>query len=103
MGGIGAAVSLIRRIPKLKESDAESLASSWWILIVLCTTGSVMGGVLYVIFLGGILTGDGGNGLFTSNLFPLFSLPEGTSDAQNYLSDMQTLLACGRRRQRISG
>lgn len=93
LGGIGATVSLTRRIPKLNESDAESLASSWWILIVLSTTGIVMGGILYIMFLGGILTGDGGDGLFTSNLFPLFSAPNGAAETQNYLSDMRTLLS----------
>ena len=36
-----------------------------------------MAGVAYLLFMSGILTGEGGHGLFTSNLFPNFTfLPE---------------------------
>ena len=35
--------------------------------------GALMAGVTYLLFLGGILTGDGGGGLLTSNTFPSFT------------------------------
>jgi hypothetical protein len=74
-GALGAEVSIIRRIPTLKDADVSALVGSWWSLVVPLLAGSVMAGVLYLVFMAGILTGDGGEGLFTSNLFPTFKAP----------------------------
>jgi len=75
-GALGAEVSIIRRIPSLKDADVSALVGSWWSLVVPLLAGSVMAGVLYLVFMAGILTGDGGEGLFTSNLFPTFTAPQ---------------------------
>ena len=66
-GVIGAEVSIIRRMPRLKDADVKALISSWWSLLVPLMAGGLMAGFLYMSFMAGILTGDGGGGLFTSN------------------------------------
>ncbi len=38
--------------------------------------GGLMAGIAYLLFVSGILSGDGGSGLFTSNLFPNFTEPQ---------------------------
>ncbi|MDB5985447.1 MAG: hypothetical protein JWR16_500 [Nevskia sp.] len=75
-GGLGAGVSLVRRLPSLQESELEFLAASWWSLVVPIVVSALMAGFLYFAFFAGILTGDGGGGLFTSNLFPNFTKPD---------------------------
>jgi hypothetical protein len=75
IGGVGSCVSFFLRFPKLTETELEFMVSSWWSLIVPVLIGFVMGGFIYIVFFAGILTGDGGKGLFTSNLFPLFTSP----------------------------
>ena len=74
-GAIGAEVSIIRRMPRLKDAEVKSLISSWWSLLVPLLAGGLMAGFIYMAFMAGILTGDGGGGLFTSNLFPTFVAP----------------------------
>lgn len=76
IGGIGAAVSFFLRFPKLTIVELEFMVTSWWSVVVPVLIGLVMGGFIYIVFFAGILTGDGGMGLFTSNLFPLFTSPE---------------------------
>lgn len=79
-GALGAEVSIIRRIPALKDADIGALVGSWWSLLVPLLAGSIMAGVLYLVFMAGILTGDAGGGLFTSNLFPTFLTPPEVKD-----------------------
>ncbi len=76
IGGIGSCISFFLRFPKLSKIELEFMVTSWWSVIVPMLVGLVMGGFIYIVFFAGILTGDGGNGLFTSNLFPLFSSPQ---------------------------
>ena len=54
----------------------EQLASSWVSSLMPVLYGGLMAAVAYVLFMSGILTGDGGQGLFTSNLFPNFTSPD---------------------------
>jgi len=75
-GALGAEVSIIRRVPKLKDAEVSALVGSWWSLFIPLLAGSVMAFFLYLAFMAGILTGDAGGGLFTSNLFPTFKTPE---------------------------
>jgi hypothetical protein len=75
IGGVGSCVSFFLRFPKLTDTELEFIVSSWWALVVPVLIGLVMGGFIYIVFFAGILTGDGGKGLFTSNLFPLFTSP----------------------------
>lgn len=89
-GGIGAGVSIVRRIPSLPEQKLISLSNSWWNLVTPILVGVVMGCVLYIVFFAGILTGDGGGGLFTSNLFPNF---DNLAKGEEGVLDMQKVLA----------
>jgi len=75
IGGMGSCISFFLRIPKLGDTELGFIVTSWWALIVPALVGTIMGGFIYIVFFAGILTGDGGNGLFTSNLFPLFTEP----------------------------
>lgn len=75
IGGIASCVSFFLRFPKLTKVELEFMVTSWWSVIVPIIIGLIMGGFIYIVFFAGILTGDGGNGLFTSNLFPLFTEP----------------------------
>lgn len=80
IGGTGACISFFLRFPRLSHGELDFLVTSWWAMIVPVLVGVAMGGFIYIVFFAGILTGDGGNGLFTSNLFPLFTSPEITDD-----------------------
>ncbi len=73
IGGIGACVSFFLRFSKLTTTEIEFIVTSWWSIVVPVLIGLIMGGFIYIVFFAGILTGDGGDGLFTSNLFPLFT------------------------------
>lgn len=75
IGGVGAVVSVASRIPRLSTEDVTYLCSSWWTLLTPMLIGVAMGGLLYIIFIARILTGDAEpeGGLFTSNLFPSFT------------------------------
>lgn len=74
-GALGSIVFFLRRFSHLREAELLYLNSSWWGTLIPVIMGAVMGLVLYVIFMAGLLTGDGGGGLFTSNLFPNFTRP----------------------------
>lgn len=91
MGGVGAVVSTIKRLPSYREAELGFLITSWWTILVPVLVGVVMGGLIYVVFLAEILTGDGGGGLFTSNLFPNFTDP--IVDAEgNHLLNIRAIL-----------
>ena len=75
LGGLGGSVSLFRRLPLTGESEMQSLSRDWISTLVPVLYGGLMALVTYLLFMSGILTGDGGKGLFTSNLFPNFTTP----------------------------
>jgi hypothetical protein len=87
-GGMGAGVSLARRSANRGEADLGTLLRSPWNLAAVEVVAAVMAGIVYLLFLAGILTGDGGGGLFTSNLFPKFTWPGPSEMAL----DMRTVL-----------
>jgi hypothetical protein len=62
----------------MTDGEVGALVKSWWSVVIPLLTGAVMAGFLYIAFMAGILTGDGGGGLFTSNLFPSFTTPHAT-------------------------
>ena len=45
-----------------------------------------MAGFIYMAFMAGILTGDSGGGLFTSNLFPTFMAPRAAPGSETTLN-----------------
>jgi len=77
LGGLGGSISYLRRLPTEEyETLARSNESTVTTLMPI-VYGSIMAIVMYLLFMSGILTGDGGKGLFTSNLFPNFGLLTG--------------------------
>lgn len=90
IGGVGALTSLFRRFPKLQELELKFLTTSWWAMLMPILVGQIMAGLIYIVFFAGILTGDGGSGLFTSNLFPNFTRPEVNPDL---VLDIKTVLS----------
>lgn len=74
-GALGASVSLIRRLRVESEATLQELASSRVATFMPLLYGAVMACVAYGLFMSAILTGDSGGGLFTSNLFPNFTVP----------------------------
>lgn len=75
-GCLGGSIALIRRLPKADDSTIEALSYGWVSTLMPLLYGGFMAAVTYVLFMSGILTGDSGGGLFTSNLFPNFNRPE---------------------------
>lgn len=75
LGCIGGSVALLKRIRKEDAKVIEELASYWIATLMPLLYGGIMASVAYLLFMSGILSGDGGNGLFTSNLFPNFTSP----------------------------
>lgn len=75
LGCIGGSVALLKRIRKSDSRVIEDLATYWIATLMPLLYGGVMAGIAYLLFMSGILSGDGGNGLFTSNLFPNFTRP----------------------------
>lgn len=77
MGTLGATVSLMKRILENKplfSTDNRNFRIFSTLIPILY--GTVMAGLSYLFFMSGILSGDGGGGLFTSNLFPNFTTPD---------------------------
>lgn len=88
IGGTGACISFFLRFSKMRPAEMEFLATSWWAILVPVLVGVTMGGFIFIVFFAGILTGDGGSGLFTSNLFPLFTEPSISNEALLNLRDV---------------
>jgi hypothetical protein len=72
---LGGSISLLRRLRQESQAVLDELAATWPSSLMPLLYGGLMGAVAYVLFMSGILTGDGGKGLFTSNLFPNFTEP----------------------------
>ena len=82
LGGLGGSISLLRRLPSLlrrlpdeRPDSLLQLSDGWIATLVPLLYGSLMASVAYLLFMSGILTGEQGQGLFTSNLFPNFTHP----------------------------
>lgn len=76
LGALGGSLSLLRRLKGGNSESIAKFASHLTAVIMPLVYGALMAGVAYLLFMSGILTGEGGHGLFTSNLFPLFTSPE---------------------------
>src|ERR1700752_3153742 len=62
-GAIGGVISLQRRLKQLTDDDRQLLVESWLYVCLAPFAGGVLAGVLYLIFLSGLLAGQ---------LFPKF-------------------------------
>lgn len=77
VGALGGSLSLLRRLRTGDHHGVVQMARSNPATYMPLVYGGLMAGVAYLLFMSGILTGEGGRGLFTSNLFPNFTfLPE---------------------------
>lgn len=76
VGCIGSGISLQQNIQKEKIDTVKLLSESWINTLMPFLYGGLLAVVTYILFMSGILSGDGGEGLFTSNLFPNFTRPE---------------------------
>ncbi|MCP5200244.1 MAG: hypothetical protein H6977_09525 [Gammaproteobacteria bacterium] len=88
-GCLGGSIALLRRLPRAEAATIDALAASWITTLMPLMYGGLMASVTYLLFMSGILTGDGGNGLFTSNLFPNFNRP---AVAEDELLNMRMVL-----------
>ncbi len=73
MGPLGASVVLMNKIKNgTVKIDSESKG---YIVLTLMPLlyGTIMAGITYLIFMSQILSGDGGGGLITTNIFPNFT------------------------------
>ena len=87
LGALGASVSLLKRV---RENDltfkSESKSLKIFATLMPILYGTVMSGIAYLLFMSGILSGDGGDGLLTTNLFPNFTEPSNENILDQFLS-----------------
>ena len=76
LGSLGGSIALLRRVRTEEAPVVAELAADVTSTLMPMLYGGLMAGVAYLLFLSGILSGDGGSGLFTSNLFPNFTAPK---------------------------
>lgn len=73
IGALGASVSLLKRAhSNRKFFDEEFKTLKIFTVLMPVLYGTILAGVAYLLFVSGILSGDGGEGMLTSNLFPNF-------------------------------
>lgn len=80
LGSLGGSIALLRRVRSEKASIIEELATDMTSTLMPLLYGGLMAGVGYLLFMSGILSGEGGAGLFTSNLFPNFTSPDAAEE-----------------------
>ena len=74
LGALGASVSLLKRAHSNKKFFGEEFKKlKVFTVLMPILYGIILSGVAYLLFMSGILSGDGGEGMLTSNLFPNFS------------------------------
>jgi hypothetical protein len=79
LGALGASVSLLKRTHSNKKFfDEEFKRLKAFTVLMPILYGTILAGVAYLLFMSGILSGDGGEGMITSNLFPNFSRISGS-------------------------
>jgi len=76
LGSLGGSIALLKRVRTDKIVIIQELAEDITATLMPILYGGLMAGVGYLLFMSGILSGEGGSGLFTSNLFPNFTTPE---------------------------
>ena len=81
LGALGSSISLIRRsregVSNFKQ-DFEKLEKFSILMPVMY--GTLLAGIAYLFFMSGILSGEGGEGILTTNLFPNFKEVDASKD-----------------------
>lgn len=73
LGSLGASVAQVKKIKRRKVrpvSDPQEMVILFTLMPIVY--GTIMSSVAYLLFMSGILSGDNGGGLITTNLFPTF-------------------------------
>ena len=68
LGSLGGSIALLRRVRGEMASVLVEIAADMTSTLMPVLYGGLMAGVAYLLFMSGILSGEGGSGLFTSNL-----------------------------------
>ncbi len=76
LGSLGGSIALLKRVRTENALVVEELCADLTSTLMPMLYGGLMAGVAYLLFMSGILSGEGGSGLFTSNLFPNFTSPD---------------------------
>lgn len=80
LGALGGSIALLKRVRSEQAAIIEEIAADIISTLMPILYGGLMAGVGYLLFMSGILSGEGGEGLFTSNLFPNFTTPNASED-----------------------
>ena len=70
----GGSISIVHRLITRKV-ELDEIADSWFSILLPLAYAGGMAMIAYLLFMGGILTGKHGTGLFTFNWFPIFDIP----------------------------
>ncbi|MCH9661125.1 MAG: hypothetical protein K0U54_09455 [Bacteroidetes bacterium] len=90
LGALGASISLMRRVGNMEEKVIAQLnEDKIYSILVSILYGVLMTGVGYLLFMSEILSGDNGGGLFTTNLFPNFTIPSSNSSLLRQFIEME--------------
>ena len=89
-GTIGGSLSLLKRIRRVDLEVLQEIESSLITTLMPFLYGGILALITYLLFIGGVLTGEGGGGLFTSNLFPNFTAGASSEDGG---VDMRVIIA----------
>jgi hypothetical protein len=88
VGGIGASVGQLRRLPGQNQEVQKHIASSKSVTMMHVLYGGIMAAVAYLLFMGGILTGEIGKGMLTTNLFPDFNGTQTSGSEANAVNEI---------------
>lgn len=77
-GGFGSSIALLRKITSGDKLPTYLASASDTVTITTVLYGTLLAAVVYFLMISGIVSGEGGNGLLVSNLFPNFD--PGTGD-----------------------
>lgn len=67
--GTSTRLFVVRSSPNPETRETKS----WFSILTPIFFGGLMAGVAYMLFMSGVLSGDGGEGLLRTNLFPSFT------------------------------
>lgn len=92
LGALGATISLIRRSgPDTKFVNSSSEKADHFSIMMPILYGSLLAGIAYLFFMSGILSGEGGQGILTTNLFPNFKSVDNTKDLLTQFVEIEPL------------
>jgi hypothetical protein len=76
VGFLGGTISMIKTMRKLGDDSVAAWSESLTGSLLPMLYAGILAGVLYLLFMSGVLSGVAGQGLLMSNLFPDFTMPK---------------------------